>query len=144
MFVCVTVRVSLCSPTENLIGQGCCCFCCCIVWIEAKRTLAFQMFYFSTHSKAVGWLMPLSLKYSWPPMLSICLYMNWYWNEPLLTVGQVFNTEKSSEWFIVAGCFFCFLFCFCLFPFLVHVVVSYVTWDKKKKSARSVCSLSSI
>lgn len=83
------------------------------------------MFYFSTHSKPVGWLMPLFFEHLRPPMLLICLWMNWYWNEPLLTIRQVLNIG-SSDWFIVHGCFvLCFLF--------FHLGCLFIcNWDKNQ------------
>lgn len=72
--------------------------------------------------------MPLFLKHSWPPMLSICLCIDWSWKEPLSTIGRVLNIG-SSEWFIVAGCIFVLFF---VFPFSLfgYVIFSYVTETK--------------
>lgn len=55
MFVCVTVCVSLCSPTENLLARA----VAASLLLHSlnrglKQTLAFQMFYFSTYSLPFG------------------------------------------------------------------------------------------
>lgn len=133
MFDCVCV--SLCSLKS--IGQGCCCFCCCIVWIEAKQTLAFQMFYISTHSYPVKWLMSLFFKHSWPPLSQICLC-----TKLVLTLTSPLDrcsTGAWQSWHICRCWVFFFLIVFVSFCW---VIFSYVTKTKNQPGVSSFGALS--